>query len=84
MSKQEVFKCDIKACGKPCGVDDHHSDLQVIFVTDQTEGRSIDPYLCPVNIDLCEDCVEHLLKGNYIFASGAQGANEYYFLKRKK
>lgn len=75
MSKIELVNCDI--CGNGCG--EMTQKTQVIFTTEQTEGRSCNPYLQLVDIDLCDECKEHLLKGNYIFAEGAQGYNKYYF-----
>ena len=56
--------------------------VQVIFETEQNEGRSSKPYLQDVELDLCEWCMRNILRGNYIFASGAMGHNKYYF-KRK-
>ena len=57
--------------------------IQVIFTTEQTEGRPCDPYLTDKNLDLCEMCLKAVLKGNYIFGSGAQGYNAYYFKGEK-
>lgn len=82
MGKKESYTCDI--CGKPCTLDDHIDDLQVIFTTEQTEGRSVEPHLCSVDLYVCDACKEHLLEGNYLFASGAQGHNTYHFPKKKK
>ncbi len=53
--------------------------LLVIFTTEQTEGRNCKNYLSMIDIDLCEECLGRVLKGNYIFAHGAQGHNTYYF-----
>lgn len=54
--------------------------MQLIFVTEQTEGHITDPYFASdQKIDLCVKCWEKALNGNYIFAAGAQGYNEYYF-----
>ena len=55
--------------------------IQIIFETEQTEGRNCSPYLCIQDIDICRKCMALVLEGNYIFASGAQGNNDYYFRK---
>lgn len=54
-------------------------DMQVIFTTEQTEGRGVNPYFSNVSIHLCVDCKVKCLSGNYIFASGAMGYNTYGF-----
>lgn len=73
---EEVY-CDI--CHKKATT---HKTLQVIFTTEQTEGRSCKPYLSfPEELDLCDDCLGKIMKGNYVFGSGAQGYNDYYFKK---
>ena len=73
--KTEVYICDIKECGRKA----IHKDtkLQVIFTTDQTEGRSCRPYLDNVTIDLCYECMVKVLEGRAIYANGAMGHNEY-------
>jgi len=58
--------------------------LDVIFITEQTEGRCVKPYIDKIALDVCEKCMEHLLTGNYIYAHGAQGHNEYYFKGKGK
>ena len=75
--KKETFICDIKDCKHEA----IHIDvtLQVIFTTDQTEGRSVDPYLSIGSIDLCDECMYKILQGNYVYGCGAQGYNEYKF-----
>ena len=79
--KIEIHKCDILNCStneqKVVNI-----NLQVIFETDQTEGRSCTPYLTIVNIDLCKCCYNKILSGNYVHAHGAQGYNTYYFEKK--
>ena len=80
MKKETIeYLCD--TCGKPAT----HKDgkVQVIFTTEQTEGRSTGRYLSSENIDLCDPCMEKLLRGSYIFGSGAQGNNEYWFKESK-
>lgn len=73
----ENVYCDI--CHKKATT---HKTLQVIFTTEQTEGRSCKPYLSfPEELDLCDDCLGEIMKGNYVFGSGTQGYNDYYFKK---
>lgn len=73
--KTEVYKCDIKDCEN--NPQKKGFKIQVIFTTDQTEGRSCEPYLSDETIDICKSCLDKVLKGNYIFASGAMGYNTY-------
>lgn len=75
MKKETIF-CDI--CEKEIS-NAKAKEIQIIFTTDQTEGRSCEPYLSNQVIDICKDCMDKVLKGNYIFAHGAQGYNTYYF-----
>lgn len=77
--KKEIFYCDV--CKKENDIRDIQMD--VIFTTEQTEGRSCAPHLSKEKLQICEKCLGKVLKGNYIFASGAQGYNEYYFKESK-
>lgn len=72
--------CDISDCGNPNAKPDK---IQVIFESDQTEGRPVDPYLSMESFDLCSTCKAKILKGNYVFGYGAQGVNTFYFPKQK-
>lgn len=76
---EEVY-CDI--CHERAN---NHKKIQVIFSAEQTEGHECKPYvdefLWP--LDLCDKCLGRILDGNYVFASGAQGYNDYYFKKEK-
>ena len=74
--KQEKWICDIKGCdNEPI----HKGfSLQVIFTTEQTEGRGCTPHLSKETLDLCEDCMSKILEGNYVWGEGAQGHNRYY------
>jgi len=76
--KKEIYSCDV--CKKETEVKKER--IQVIFTTEQDEGRSTEPYLSDQNIDICKDCKKTVLEGKYIYASGAMGFNEYWF-KRK-
>lgn len=70
--------CDVckKPDAKPRG---DRQNFQVIFTTDQTEGRSREPYLSMERVDLCDECYAKVLDGNGLFGSGAQGHNQYWF-----
>lgn len=59
----------------------HPRKVQVIFTTDQTEGRSHKPYLTLETPDICSDCYKRILKGEALYGAGAQGYNEYWFKK---
>lgn len=75
--RSENYTCDIKDCGEPAT--HKQKAIQVIFLSDQTEGRSCAPYLSDQKIDLCEKHMTKLLeKEKYITATGAQGYNTYY------
>lgn len=54
--------------------------LPVRFLTEQTEGRAVKPYIEFSKIDLCSDCLEKITVVN---AHGIQGNNEYYIDKAK-
>lgn len=66
----EQFFCDL--CGNQTDVT--QIKYPVIFYTEQTEGRSCEPYISYETLDLCTDCQNRVLK---IKAVGAQGYNEY-------
>lgn len=76
MSTQTKYFCDIYGCKNECHKD--RVEMQVIFTTEQTEGRSSDRYFTKENIHICNDHKIQLLKeGKYILADGAQGYNNY-------
>lgn len=57
-------------------------DIQVIFTTEQNEGRCCKPYLCNEKLNLCNKCLNNVFyNGNYIYANGAMGCNIYFFRK---
>lgn len=76
---EEVY-CDI--CHERAN---NHKKIQVIFTSEQTEGHGCTPYIDEFlwPLDLCDKCLSKILDGNYVFASGAQGYNNYYFKKEK-
>jgi hypothetical protein len=73
--KKEITYCDV--CEKEAKITTKL--VSVIFTTDQTEGRSCQPYLVTDRIDICKDCDKKILDGNFLYAHGAQGHNTYYF-----
>lgn len=46
----------------------------VVFLTEQTEGRSSCPYIAYKKLDVCDECCDQILK---VSAVGAQGYNKY-------
>jgi len=79
MATMIITKCDIDKCKNINNV--KNEKIQVIFQTEQTEGRNCKPYLSIVSIDLCSSCKEKVLNGNAIMAYGAQGFNSFIFKK---
>ena len=79
--KTTTYSCDVKVCSNE--PEKKGFSIQVIFTTEQTEGRSVKPYLANVQLDICDSCLNNVCKGNYIFANGAQGSNEYYFKSKQ-
>lgn len=77
--KREVYSCDI--CKNEYEKDKIRIEtrIQIIFTTEQTEGRGVSPYLTDKKIDICDVCFERILNGQAVFANGAQGCNTYYF-----
>lgn len=75
-----MIYCDI--CGD-LEIKEKQKSFQVIFTTEQNEGRSCEPYLEDARLDLCEQCRNRVLEGDAIFAQGAMGYNNYYFKKKK-
>ena len=82
--KEEKIYCDIKNCKNeiPNVKNYTKKQLDIIFTTEQTEGRPTKPYLTRENLDLCDNCYEKVLRENYIYGSGAQGYNEYKFWEK--
>ena len=80
--KKEIYMCDI--CGEEAGAPRKGDDTprQVIFTTEQNEGRATKPYFDYVKIDWCEQCRMKALGGCAIFATGAMGYNKYEFHRK--
>ena len=75
MSSEVIVKCDI--CKSE--VDVRKKNIQIIFKTDQTEGRNCNPYLDIIKIDICKECLNKIIKGKALYGAGAQGYNDYWF-----
>ena len=81
MTKTSII-CDI--CGDEILVSDknstnsknHKVTVPVIFHTNQTDGRSVEPYISFESMDICNKC---LMKLTNLHADGCQGYNEYYW-----
>lgn len=74
--RKETYYCDV--CEKEVTIF-KRTNFQVIFETETTEGRSCKPNFQDMQLEICNDCFNKALEGNYIFASGAMGYNKYYF-----
>lgn len=68
--KKTIVPCDL------CWLEKYAfpNRLQVIFMTDQEEGRSTTPYIENENLDICRDCYFKVLKW-------AMWYNDYSFTK---
>ena len=66
----EELYCDV--CNKKA----KHSGISipVRFLTEQTEGKYVEPYLSRVTVDLCEECLNKIV---VVEARGCMGDNTY-------
>lgn len=55
--------------------------LQIVFTTEQTEGRSTTPYLTSENLDVCPSCYDDIITYSPVYGSGAQGYNKFELKK---
>lgn len=74
MSTHTKVLCDI--CGADGAV---KKSIQVVFVTEQTEGRSCAPHLSEAPLDICNKCLRRLIESHPLRGEGAQGHNTYTF-----
>ena len=72
--KIERYICDIKDCGAK---DVKQVLVDVCFVTEQSEGRGVKPYIERARLDLCSDCREKYLRLLPLVGAGGQGLNDY-------
>ncbi len=70
-----VITCDL--CKEALPANSKKVSIQVVFTTEQTEGRSTEPYLCLESIDCCKTCLNRIIDSHPLWASGAQGYNTY-------
>lgn len=75
----ESWKCDIDGCDNDVPENNRGIRMDVIFTTEQTEGRGVEPYISKTtSLDICKSCLGRVVKsGKYIRAHGAQGYNTY-------
>ena len=78
--KKEIFSCDI--CKKEGEI--KKIEMDVLFTTDQTEGRYCETHLSRECVELCYSCKQKVLEGNYVWGSGCQGHNTYWFKEPTK
>lgn len=82
--KKITYNCDIKNCNNKVEIEENiQKNIQIIFLTEQTEGRGSDPYLDNKKLDICEKCMNKILKGEAIYGQGAQGHNNYNFKEKE-
>ena len=85
--KTELMHCDIKDCKNTWEFKENYrkAEMQVIFHTEQTEGRCTEPYFQLLKLDMCGECGEKVMTSKrYLEAHGAQGHNTIYFGKPVK
>lgn len=76
MSEVKYRVCDIDGCNNR--TEESQFKTNVIFHTDQTEGRSTEPYFSSHVLDICLSCKNKILETKkYIQGHGAQGHNTY-------
>lgn len=75
--KTTIMECDVKEQVHSGEVKSF--DMQVVFVTEQNEGRATTPYFSNVKIDLCANCLKRLIESRKVLtAVGAMGYNDYF------
>lgn len=75
MATLTMHTCDIEGCGK--AATHLQTKLQVVFVTEQTEGRPTSPHLSNEVLDLCGECLQRIVERHPVVGQGAQGNNTY-------
>lgn len=81
---KNTLVCDLKDCGKEWEKPEKYQQrtMQVVYTTDQTEGRCVEPYFENLKLDICPDCMGKIMKSRrYLEAHGAQGYHNVYMLK---
>lgn len=82
MSQTTTTNCDICAAAiiRP---EKEPAKIQVVFNTEQTEGKYTTPHLYLQNMDICPECLQRLINEHPLIASGAQGYNRYEWRNSK-
>ena len=83
MGKVVAYYCDIAGCGTPVEPEDVR-EYEVVFETEQNEGRSTEPYFQPAELYLCDKHREAYMQIQPIRATGAMGFNKYRFITPKR
>lgn len=77
---KQIILCDVcEASASKSDGGKKNQDIQVIFTTEQEEGKTCPAYLSMQKLDLCSDCFMKVLLGHYIYAEGAMGHFSYKF-----
>lgn len=74
MASRTIYSCDV--CGRE-SANTAKKSIPVVFLTEQTEGRSTTPYLTTTTVDICPGCEQRLVRSFPLTASGAQGHNTF-------
>lgn len=69
MSTITTIQCDI--CTVEIEVTPRKS-VPVKFTTEQTEGRSVIPYIAVIPLDICNQCLSRVIDGQPLIGSGAR------------
>ena len=77
MASKTIRNCDI--CRNEIAAQGTPISLPVAFITEQTEGRPVEPYLSYEKLDVCSPCLKRFLKDLPLMGSGAMGANTYFW-----
>ena len=67
----ETYVCDI--CKKE-ELEMQSINYPILFTTEQTEGRSVEPYINQKQIDACKECLAKIIR---LQGQGAMGYNTY-------
>jgi len=76
--KRESWLCDIKGCQNEVPKENRKTRMDVIFTTEQTEGRGVPAYITNEKIDICASCKARVIMcKRYLVGHGAQGSNTF-------
>ena len=81
MSQIITYKCDLCEFTAAKGITP--KTVPVLFLTDQTEGRSVKPYLLSLTIETCDQCFSRIKDAQPLTGSGAMGHNTYTWREQK-